>query len=494
MLSPLSISDFLAVPGPILDVRSPGEFARAHIPGAMNFPLFSDEERAEVGTCYKHEGREQAVELGFEIVGPKCASFVKRAKRLAGDRQVRVHCWRGGMRSASMGWLLQTAGLKVSLLEGGYKAFRGWCLQQLQLPRPVILLGGMTGSGKTYILQALERLGEQIIDLEGLANHRGSSYGALGLPDQPSTEQFENKLAMEWHQLDPRRRVWLEAESRAVGSCRIPAAVFAQMEVAPVIRVRRSRQERIETISEMYGESDIEGLIAATQRIRKRLGGAAHPNRDRPPGAGGSLAGDRRDFALLRQDLYLRSRAPGYSCCRGGYHRENACSECSLVSEAGKCAFDSGEWMMSGDRSPRPQDETFAQPDFEADITTVRPDSETLTRQQLPYFVGISADTAGSTGISMNLVVIPPGGSAEPHFHRDYETAIYILDGTVKTFYGQGLRRSQVNQTGDFLFIPAGVPHQPFNLSETEAAKAIVSRNDANEQENVVLYRPEGES
>lgn len=149
---------------------------------------------------------------------------------------------------------------------------------------------------------------------------------------------------------------------------------------------------------------------------------------------------------------------------------------------------------MSGDRSPRPQDETFAQPDFEADITTVRPDSETLTRQQLPYFVGISADTAGSTGISMNLVVIPPGGSAEPHFHRDYETAIYILDGTVKTFYGEGLRRSQVNQTGDFLFIPAGVPHQPFNLSETEAAKAIVSRNDANEQENVVLYRPEGES
>ncbi|MGK7909501.1 MAG: tRNA 2-selenouridine(34) synthase MnmH [Synechococcus sp.] len=273
MLSPLSISDFLAVPGPILDVRSPGEFARAHIPGAMNFPLFSDEERAEVGTCYKHEGREQAVELGFEIVGPKCASFVKRAKRLAGDRQVRLHCWRGGMRSASMGWLLQTAGLKVSLLEGGYKAFRGWCLQQLQLPRPVILLGGMTGSGKTYILQALERLGEQIIDLEGLANHRGSSYGALGLPDQPSTEQFENKLAMEWHQLDPRRRVWLEAESRAVGSCRIPAAVFAQMEAAPVIRVRRSRQERIETISEMYGESDIEGLIAATQRIRKRLGG-----------------------------------------------------------------------------------------------------------------------------------------------------------------------------------------------------------------------------
>ena len=130
----------------------------------------------------------------------------------------------------------------------------------------------MTGSGKTLILHELAELGEQAIDLEGLANHRGSSYGALGLPDQPSTEQFENQLALKWHGLDPGRRVWLEAESRNVGCCRIPAGIFQQMETAPVVRVRRSRQERIQTIADMYGTSPNEGVLAATERIRKRLG------------------------------------------------------------------------------------------------------------------------------------------------------------------------------------------------------------------------------
>lgn len=146
---------------------------------------------------------------------------------------------------------------------------------------------------------------------------------------------------------------------------------------------------------------------------------------------------------------------------------------------------------MTEDRPPKPNGRSHHRPDFDADITTIRPDAETFTRQKLPYYVGISAVTAGARGISMNLVVIPPGASAEPHFHRDYETAIYILEGRVKTLYGPGLKRSQINQTGDFLYIPAGVPHQPFNLSDTEPAKAIVSRNDPNEQENVVLYQPE---
>jgi uncharacterized RmlC-like cupin family protein len=123
-------------------------------------------------------------------------------------------------------------------------------------------------------------------------------------------------------------------------------------------------------------------------------------------------------------------------------------------------------------------------------IVTVRPDTETLTRQRLPYFVGISAATAGAQGISMNLVIIPPASSAEPHFHRDYETAIYLIAGRVETRYGEGLRQSVINEAGDFIFIPPGVPHQPFNLSATEPAHALVARNDPNEQENVVLYGP----
>ncbi|PSB50255.1 cupin [Chamaesiphon polymorphus CCALA 037] len=124
------------------------------------------------------------------------------------------------------------------------------------------------------------------------------------------------------------------------------------------------------------------------------------------------------------------------------------------------------------------------------EIVTVRPDTDTMTRQRLPYFVGISAATAGSQGISMNLVVIPPASSAEPHFHRDYETAIYLIEGRVETRYGEGLKQSIINEAGDFIFIPPGVPHQPFNLSATTPARALVARNDPNEQENVVLYDP----
>ncbi|MBD2000886.1 cupin domain-containing protein [Leptolyngbya sp. FACHB-541] len=123
-------------------------------------------------------------------------------------------------------------------------------------------------------------------------------------------------------------------------------------------------------------------------------------------------------------------------------------------------------------------------------IVTVRPDVETLTRQRLPYFVGISKSTAGAKGVSMNLVIIPAGGTAEPHFHRDYETAIYLIKGRVETRYGEGLKQSVINEAGDFIFIPLGVPHQPYNLSDTEPAHALVARNDPNEQENVVLYDP----
>lgn len=123
-------------------------------------------------------------------------------------------------------------------------------------------------------------------------------------------------------------------------------------------------------------------------------------------------------------------------------------------------------------------------------VVAVRPEREILTHQRLPYFVGISGETAGSRGLSMHMVVIPPGGVAAPHRHRGYETAIYVLEGRVETRYGPGLQQRVVSAAGDFLFIPADMPHQAFNLSDSEAARAIVARNDPAEQENVVPYDP----
>ncbi len=270
---PLPIDAFFQHPGPMLDVRSPGEYAQGHIPGAVSFPLFSDEERAKVGTCYKQVGRDEAVELGFEIAGPKCAEFIRQAKALAPERSLRVHCWRGGMRSGGLGWILEMAGFKVYTLEGGYKAYRRWVRQVLSTPKPMIILGGMTGTAKTLILQELMKLGEPVIDLEHLANNRGSSYGALMLPPQPSTEHYENLLAAEWVRFSGDRPIWLEAESRRVGTCRIPDELFLQMMAAPTLEVTRSVEERLDLLVTIYGEADPEELVIATQRIQKRLGG-----------------------------------------------------------------------------------------------------------------------------------------------------------------------------------------------------------------------------
>ncbi len=273
MTKSLKPDAFFQIPGTILDVRSLAEYAQGHIPEAVSFPLFNNEERALVGTCYKQQGKEEAIELGLAIAGPKLADFVARAKVLAPERQVRVHCWRGGMRSASAGWLLETAGFNVSLLIGGYKGFRRWALSLFSVPQKILILGGMTGSGKTEILRALGNMGEQVLDLEALAHHRGSSFGALEQLPQPTNEQFWNEIAMEWAKFDRNQPVWIEAESKRIGLCRIPQEIFEQMEKAIVIEINRSRQERVNLLVEIYGEADINDLIAATERIRRRLGG-----------------------------------------------------------------------------------------------------------------------------------------------------------------------------------------------------------------------------
>jgi len=260
---------------PVIDVRSPGEFAHGHIPGAHNIPLFSNEERARVGTLYKQKGRQEAIAEGLEIVGPKLRSLVDQARGLAVDNQALVHCWRGGMRSANFAWLLNTCGIKTSTLVKGYKAYRNHVLDAFRRPAQLLVLGGETGSGKTEILRHLAAMGEQVVDLERLARHKGSSFDAVGEKEQPGTEQFENDLFTEWDQLDLTRRVWVEDESKSIGRVYLPDGLWDKMKLAPIVRIRLPKKKRIERLVQEYGKFEKKDLEAALVRIERRLGGQA---------------------------------------------------------------------------------------------------------------------------------------------------------------------------------------------------------------------------
>lgn len=277
MTRSLEVESFLAHAGTTFDVRSPSEFAHAALPSAYTLPLFSDSERAQVGTCYKQVSREAAIELGLRLVGPRLADMAIQAKALCtATACAKVYCWRGGMRSASVAWLLETAGIPAVTLKGGYKSYRGYCLRTLENisegPQ-VVVLGGMTGSGKTALLHALAQSGEQILDLEALAGHRGSSYGMVGMPSQPSNEHFENEIARAWKVLDPSRRIWVEDESAQIGRVRIPHKLFEVMRRAPLIVVQKPLEERVRYLVEVYGCASREELVAATMRLKKHLGG-----------------------------------------------------------------------------------------------------------------------------------------------------------------------------------------------------------------------------
>lgn len=259
---------------PLLDVRTPAEFERGHIPGAINFPLFSNDERVIIGTLYKQKGKDVAVEKGLELVGPKLASFVKEAKKLAVDKEIMLHCWRGGMRSGSMAWLFETAGLRPKVLKGGYKAYRQQVHQDFSERKlDLIVLGGATGSGKTLILHAMQEQGHQIIDLEQLANHKGSSFGAIDEDLQPITEHFENLLHQKILELDSTKPVWTENESRGIGTVYIPEGFWAQMQAAPLINISIPKKNRLDILAQMYVGKDPSALIPAFERIRKKLGG-----------------------------------------------------------------------------------------------------------------------------------------------------------------------------------------------------------------------------
>ena len=258
---------------PIIDSRSEKEFLKAHIPGALNLPLLTNDERAQVGTIYKQKGRTEAVKKGFELVGPRFAAIIANAERMAPEREVLLYCWRGGMRSNIMAWLLQMAGFRITLLNGGYKAFRQWTLERFNQQGNILVLGGRTGSGKTQLLKALQQSNEAVIDLEGLAHHKGSAFGALGQEPQTSNEHFENELALLWHSLQNKPVVWLENESRSIGSNLLPLGLYEQMRQAPVIELVLDDAIRKKRILSEYGHFSTEDLADNTKKIAKRLGG-----------------------------------------------------------------------------------------------------------------------------------------------------------------------------------------------------------------------------
>jgi len=271
----LPVTEFLALRAslPVVDVRSEGEFQEGHIPSAINIPILNNAERIEVGTDYKQKGQAEAIRTGFRLVGPRLVEIIDQAKNIADQKELIVHCWRGGMRSSNFCQFVGMAGVKTHQLKGGYKSYRQLAWQSFKTPLKFVVLGGSTGSGKTEILTALAEAGEQIIDLEGLAHHRGSVFGGLMQPPQPTTEQFQNNLFEKILALDPTKRVWIEDESIAVGKIFLPSDFWRTMGISPVVQLQVDKDIRINRLVEEYGSADKQQFLEAMKGITKRLGG-----------------------------------------------------------------------------------------------------------------------------------------------------------------------------------------------------------------------------
>jgi tRNA 2-selenouridine synthase len=274
MVRTCSIESFYSGPTPLIDVRSPGEFGKGHIPGAVNIPLFTDAERAHIGTTYVKVSQEKATGLAYDYVEPKLDDFILKSKQIAGEGNVTVHCWRGGMRSQLFAQHLNENGFSdIAVIQGGYKAFRNHVLNFFTTPFNFIIVGGYTGSGKTYIIRELSKRSKQVIDLEELARHKGSAFGHIGLGGQPSSEQFENDLFEAWRKLDRSKPVWLEDESRNIGGVNIPMALYHQMQNAPIFFLHIPKEQRAKHLVKEYAGMDSSALIESIKKLNKRLGG-----------------------------------------------------------------------------------------------------------------------------------------------------------------------------------------------------------------------------
>ena len=261
-----------------LDVRSPGEFLQGHIPGFINIAILNDEHRHQVGLTYKTLGNEKAVELGHQLVDPLRPELVNSWSQTLHGEPGLVTCWRGGLRSKIAAQWIAESGAAGARLEGGYKALRHVLMEEIEKPREWVVLGGLTGSGKTEVLRQLPALG--VLDLEGLAKHRGSAFGRyMGAP-QPAQQTFENGIGLRMFNNDG--VLVVENESSLVGDCSVPLIIRTAIRQSPMVRLMTTMDERVERVFAEYVIEPLENhsrdavretLLSAVFRIKKALGG-----------------------------------------------------------------------------------------------------------------------------------------------------------------------------------------------------------------------------
>ena len=279
-----TLKNFRKYKGPLIDVRSPDEYYKGHMPNSINIPIFDNEERSIIGKIYKNYGREKAVIEGLEYMAKKLEVLVnklfdtldfynlKNNNSKIEEHTLKIYCSRGGMRSQSISWLLTKYNLRNITLKDGYKSYRKWNLDSFNKKWEIVVIGGKTGTGKTTLLKLLYQNNYQVIDLEDLASHRGSTFGGLGMKEQPSNEQFENLIADKLYRFRKNKKIFVEAESANIGKCKIPHEFFRKMKTAERIEILKNESNRLDELIKTYSIFDKEKLKEAVVRIKKRLG------------------------------------------------------------------------------------------------------------------------------------------------------------------------------------------------------------------------------
>jgi tRNA 2-selenouridine synthase len=264
----------------VVDVRTPLEYAEDHLPGAINVPLLTNEEKVEIGTLYKQTGPHEARVRGLELTAHRFPAMIATIAGAAGDKPILVYCWRGGLRSKTVASILDLTGFRALQLKGGYKAFRNHVItsfEPFRPPGPLVVLHGMTGIGKTTLLLGLKDEKLTVVDLEGLACHRGSAFGELGLVQELSQKHFETLLWDAFRKIPSGTTVIVEGESKRIGKVSLPGDMYEVMQESIKVWCEASLETRVRRLTEEYGRPEYrEGMEVALSRLKKRLGGDKH--------------------------------------------------------------------------------------------------------------------------------------------------------------------------------------------------------------------------